>query len=114
MIELLKMEKLQLEILQNGMNGEGIAKKDGKVFFVPNAVSGDIIKAKIVKENKSFCNAEIDEIIKISEHRCLPECQYYGKCGGCNLQHIKYHEQLKIKTQNVQKLFDKNHLNYKV
>ena len=48
MIELLKMEKLQLEILQNGMNGEGIAKKDGKVFFVPNAVSGDIIKAKIV------------------------------------------------------------------
>ena len=108
------MEKLQLEIIQNGMNGEGIAKVDGKVFFVSNAVVGDVIVANVVKENKNFNIAEIEQITKPSDCRCIPPCPYYGKCGGCNLQHIKYEEQLKIKTQNVQNLFDKNKLDFKV
>lgn len=106
------MEKLHLEIIQNGMNGEGVAKRDGKVFFVPDAVCGDVIVASVVKENKNFNVAKIDSIITPSVDRCNPLCEYYYQCGGCNLQHIKYEKQLTIKTQNIQNLFDKNKLNY--
>lgn len=112
MLKSKNMEKLHLEIIQNGMNGEGVAKKDGKVFFVPNAVCGDVIQASVVKENKNFNIAQIDSIITPSDDRCTPLCEYYYLCGGCNLQHIKYEKQLAIKTQNIQNLFDKNKLNY--
>lgn len=114
MIKSFLMEKLQLNIIQNGMNGEGVAKSNGKVFFVSDAVVGDVIVANVVKENKNFNIAKLEEILEPSEHRCIPPCPYYGKCGGCNLQHIKYEKQLDIKTENVQNLFDKNKLNFNI
>lgn len=108
------MENLKLEIISNGMNGEGIAKHDGKVFFVENAVEGDLVLVKETKSNKNFSNAKIEKIELASKFRCNPKCGYYGKCGGCNLQHIEYLKQLEIKTQNVQNLFNKQKLNVKV
>ena len=105
---------MELEITQNGMNGEGVAKINGKVYFVHGAVMGDRVTAKVIKENKNFCIAEINEILKFSCFRSVPKCKYFGICGGCNLQHIEYKKQLQIKTQNVQNLFDKNKLNFKI
>ena len=105
---------VELQIIQNGMNGEGIAKADGKVFFVDGAIAGDVVIAEIVKENKNFTIAKLKEIVKSSQYRSEPICPYYGKCGGCNLQHIDYKKQLEIKTQNIQNLFDKTKLNFKV
>ena len=104
------MEK-ELLIVANGMNGEGIARCDGKVFFIDGAVKGDIVIVDVIKENRSFTTAKVKEYIKKSEHRCDPKCEYYGSCGGCNLMHINYDKQLEIKTQNVQNLADKSKLN---
>lgn len=107
------MEK-ELLIISNGMNGEGIARCDGKVFFIDSAVEGDIVTVELVKENKNFTMANVKSILEKSEHRCDPKCEYYGACGGCNLMHINYDKQLAIKTQNVQNLIDKSKLNVKV
>lgn len=108
---ILRMKKVELDIVSNGMNGEGIARNNGKVYFVNGAIKGERVTANIIKENKNFGYAKIENILNKSEFRSTPRCKYYGVCGGCNLQHIKYEKQLEIKTQNVQNLFDKHKLN---
>lgn len=108
------MEKVELDIVSNGMNGEGIARYNGKVYFVDGAIQGERVIANVIKENKNFGYAQMENILNKSEFRCTPRCKYYGICGGCNLQHIKYEKQLEIKTQNVQNLFDKRKLNANV
>lgn len=82
--------------------GFGIARVDGKTVFIPGGAPGDVVTIKIVKSKKTFAFGEIVEITKKSELREKPRCPYYGKCGGCQLQHIKYPEQIKIKHQFLQ------------
>lgn len=108
------MENIELDIISNGMNGEGIARYNGKVYFVDGVIIGEKVVAKVVKENKNFCYAQVETLLTKSENRCQPKCEYYQFCGGCNLQHIKYEKQLDIKTQNVQNLFNKHKLNANV
>lgn len=108
------MEKVELDIVSNGMDGEGIARKDGKVFFIDGAIEGEKVLAIITKENKNFSTAKLDQILEKSQFRCKPECKFFDKCGGCNLQHMAYKKQLKIKRQNVQNLFNKLNLKYEV
>lgn len=108
------MENNIVQIISNGMEGEGIAKCENKVIFVDGGVIEDQVEIEITKSQKSFSRAKITNIIKPSKHRCEPTCKYFGECGGCNLQHINYDMQLQIKTQNVQNLFDKSKLNFKV
>jgi len=102
------MEKFELNITSNGMDGEGIAKKDGIVFFVDDAVAGDSVVAEITKKTSKFYRAKIDTVLKPSTNRIKAPCPYYYECGGCKLQHINYDYQLKIKQQNIQNLLDKN------
>ncbi|MBE7074899.1 MAG: 23S rRNA (uracil(1939)-C(5))-methyltransferase RlmD [Clostridiales bacterium] len=108
------MEDIELSVHANGMNGEGIARYNGKVVFVDGALAGEIVIAKVIKENKNFINAKLVKILKQSEYRCTPKCQYFNNCGGCDLQHLEYKKQLELKAQNVQNLFDKTTLNFKV
>lgn len=108
------MENVELTIVSNGMNGEGIARENGKVFFVDGAVEGDVACVQVLKQNKNFNTAKLQKIVTPSVHRVEPKCKYFGVCGGCSLQHINYQQQLKIKTQNVQNLFNKQKLNVNV
>ncbi len=78
-------------------NGYGLAKKGGKIFFIDNVLPGETVKVRERKRKKNFSFAESLEIIKESGDRITPPCKYYGECGGCNFQHIKYSCQLKIK-----------------
>lgn len=104
------MEKIKLQITGNGMDFEGISRYDGKVYFVENAVEGDVLFVTELKNNKNFVKAKIENVEVYSAHRCNPKCKHFEVCGGCNAQHISYDKQLQIKTQNVQNLFDKQKL----
>ena len=108
------MENYEFYIDSNGMNGEGISRLNGKVYFINGAIEGEKVIAKVVKENKNFGYAQTEKMLTKSDYRCEPKCKYYGICGGCNMQHIKYEKQLEIKTQNVQNLFNKHKLNASV
>ena len=81
---------LELKIEKLSNSGEGIARKDGFVVFVENALPDDIVKAEIYKQNKNFAKARIIEIIKPSEGRTKPFCALYNACGACSLQHATY------------------------
>lgn len=95
------METQQFEILSVGINGEGVAKHNGKPLFVPFALDGDVAKVETQNSKKNFENGKLVEIEKASKNRVAPRCPYYGKCGGCCLQHSNYNHQKEIKTQIV-------------
>ena len=106
-IEIKKNQEYIVDIIDNGYEGEGIAKINDFTIFIPNAIKGEKIKILIVKVLSSYAYGKILEILKKSELRQISDCSAYKRCGGCNLRHIKYEETLKIKQKNVQNLVNK-------
>lgn len=102
-----KNEEYEVEIIDNGYNGEGIAKIDGFTVFVPNAIKGEVVRILIVKVLSSHAFGKILEIEKKSEFRQGIDCATYKRCGGCDLRHIKYEQTLKMKQNAVQALVNK-------
>ena len=82
--------------------GYGIAKYDGFVIFVENAVPKDEIKIELTKKNKNFAYAKIKEILSPSPHRIEPLCPMQKICGACQIQFIDYDYQLKLKKEIVE------------
>ena len=91
-----------VDILDNGFEGEGIAKIDDFTIFIPNAIKGEKIKILIVKVLSSYAFGKIIEIIIPSEYRVKNDCDTYKRCGGCNLRHVQYKQTLTMKQAMVQ------------
>ncbi len=106
-MEIKKNEEYVVDIIDYGADGEGIAKINGYTIFVIGGIKGEACKIHILKALKTHAFAKIVEIVKVSENRVLSDCETYGKCGGCDLRHIKYEETLKIKQEKVQNLVNK-------
>lgn len=96
-----KNETYDVEILDLGNNGEGVGKIDGFTIFVEGGIPKDLLIVKIVKVNKNFGFGKIMEIIKPSEYRKTPDCKYFPRCGGCQLQHMDYDAQVDFKSKKV-------------
>ena len=103
-----KNKEYVVDIVDNGFEGEGIAKIDGFTIFIPNAIKGEKIRILIVKVLSSHAFGKIIEIIEKSEHRIEEDCTTYKRCGGCNLRHIDYEETLNMKQRAVQNLVNKS------
>jgi 23S rRNA (uracil1939-C5)-methyltransferase len=95
-------ETLEVEIEKLSFGGDGIARKDGLVYFVPLSAPGDILKVQTTEKKKNFARAEIIEILKPGPSRIAAPCPYFGRCGGCAWQHITYEEQLRQKQLIIQ------------
>lgn len=89
---------LQLTGMAHG--GSAIGKHEGRAIFVPYGAPGDLVTVRITEDKGRFARAEIVEVNVPSEDRVTPRCPYFGpeKCGGCQLQHISYEAQLRLKT----------------
>ncbi len=98
---------LLLTIKRMGINGEGIGYYKRKAIFVPMAITGEIVEVKITEDLEKYAYGEVTKYKKMSEHRVKPRCEYYGRCGGCQMQHIDYNYQLEIKRDLVKEAFDK-------
>lgn len=81
--------------------GYGVARINGQAVFVPNSILGETHRIILIKITSSYIIGKSLEIIEISPHRTNPKCQYFGKCGGCHLQHMSYDEQLRFKKLKV-------------
>ena len=106
-MEIKKNQEYIVDIIDNGYEGEGIAKIDNFTIFIPGAIKGEKVKIIIVKVLSSHAFGKMIEIIKPSEARQESDCKTYKRCGGCNLRHIKYEETLKMKQNAVQSLVNK-------
>ena len=106
-MEIRKNQEYIVDIIDNGYEGEGIAKIDTFTIFIPGAIKGEKVKIIIVKVLSSHAFGKIIEIMEPSKDRQEPDCKTYKRCGGCNLRHIKYEETLKMKLNAVQSLVNK-------
>ena len=100
-MEYRKNDMVTLDIVDCGMNGEGIGKADGFTVFVKDAVIGDRITAKIMKAKKNYGYGRLMEILTPSPDRIKPVCPSARQCGGCQLQALSYKKQLAFKEAKV-------------
>jgi 23S rRNA (uracil1939-C5)-methyltransferase len=90
-----------VEIIDAAAEGVAIARIDGKVLFVKNAVPGDIAHVQLTKKRSAFLEGIAKEIISYSEKRAEPFCSHFGVCGGCKWQNMEYEHQLFYKQKQV-------------
>ncbi len=102
-----KNDEIIVTIQNLGANGEGVAIVDGYPIFVPNALTNEQVKIKILKPLKNFAYAKLLEVITPSPDRVQPVCLVFTKCGGCQLQHLNYLKQLEFKQNLVETNFKK-------
>ena len=94
--------ELKIEALSN--LGAGIAKPKGWVVFVPFALPGERIRAKVWRNETNCTHADLVEILEPSPDRIEPHCPHFATCGGCQYQHLPYEKQLEWKTRQVGEL----------
>src|SRR5258706_9313621 len=81
--------------------GEGVARVDDFVVFVPFVLVGEEVEVEMTEVKKRFARARLLKILHPSPQRVGPACRYFGQCGGCQYQHIDYPAQLQIKHRQI-------------
>lgn len=94
-------DKLVVEIIDIGVNGEGVAKQSDFIIFVPYTLVGETVEVEIYKTKNNIAFANAIKIIKTSPERITPICPVYTICGGCDYQHTNYQHQFELKTKAV-------------
>ena len=88
---------MRVEIERLAYGGSGIARKDGKVYFVKGGLPNDIVDIKVTNDKGKFAEAVIESIVEPSRERVEPPCRVFHICGGCQLQNLSYPAQLREK-----------------
>ena len=97
------MSTTTLKIERPAYNGVSIARYDEKIVMVRGPVlPGETVEAVIESEKKDYLTASVIQVIEPSPDRIDPVCKYFGKCGGCNYQHIPYPIQVSMKEEILQ------------
>lgn len=97
-----KNQEYTLKIETISSSGDGVARLNGMAVFVPLTAAGDTVRAEITDVQKRYARARLVEIIEPSPDRRDADCPVYGHCGGCQLRHISYEAQLRVKTATVE------------
>ncbi|MEX1377823.1 MAG: 23S rRNA (uracil(1939)-C(5))-methyltransferase RlmD [Eubacteriales bacterium] len=106
-------QTIKTHIVSINAQGQGVAKVEGYVVFVNNALPGEDCTIRITKVLTKYAHAKVLARENYSKLRVEPKCAHYDKCGGCQLQHIGYKGQLLLKQKNVIDAFNKSRLDVK-
>jgi len=107
-----KGDFLDLNIESYAFEGKGLARVPGEdgqnfVVFVNGSYPGDKVKVQIRKKKRSYAEAKIEKILVPSKDRIDAKCSYFGTCGGCKQQDLKYSVQVKYKEEQVRDVFER-------
>lgn len=94
-------QEVDLSVQRLGINGEGVGCWNGYTIFVEGLLPGEIAKVQLTEKRKNFGRARLVQSQKTSPFRIAPACPLFGKCGGCQLMHLDYKEQLQAKRQRI-------------
>ena len=97
------------EVTLDGMahGGDAVGRYQGKAVFVPLAIPGETVRVEVLDERSRFLRARLLEVSEPAPERVVPPCPFFGRCGGCNWQHIAYDAQLRFKRQIVRSLLQR-------
>ena len=101
---------MEVKIVEIDHKGNGIARIDNKIVFIPKCIIGDLVDIDIVKSHKKYDEGRVRNVIEFSEDRIESLCPYYELCGGCNISTLNYSKQLEYKKNKVINIF-KRYLN---
>ncbi len=79
--------------------GRGLAHHRGQVVFLFGAVPGELVRARVTERRPSYLRADVEEVLAPAPGRVDPPCPLFGECGGCQLQHLEYPQQLAVKRE---------------
>jgi len=100
-------DKLTLTIGDLAFGGEGVARLEDFVIFVPFVAVGEVVEAEVTEVKKQFARARLLRVLQRSPERVEPACRYFGQCGGCQYQHLNYAIQLQVKHKQIADLFQR-------
>ncbi|MFZ2348503.1 MAG: TRAM domain-containing protein, partial [Lactococcus chungangensis] len=100
-------QKIPLKIKKIGINGEGVGNFKGTTVFVPGALKGEDLYAEITQVERNFAIAKVLKLNKKSPHRVVPMCDIYKQCGGCQIMHLAYPQQLLFKQDVLRQALQK-------
>ena len=100
-------QEVLITIKRLGINGEGIGYYKRLAIFVDGAIPGEEIEVVITDVQEGYSKARIKKIKKASPNRIKPDCPYFDRCGGCQIQHINYETQLKEKHDMIYRAFER-------
>src|SRR5690625_962711 len=92
----------ELEITAQDSEGRGVGRLDGKVVFVEGAVIGERVAVRIRRKRPNYDIAEVTKVLRASALRVTPPCPYFGRCGGCAIQHIEPSAQVALKQRALE------------
>ncbi|HVV73363.1 MAG TPA: class I SAM-dependent RNA methyltransferase [Verrucomicrobiae bacterium] len=99
--------KLTLTICDLAFGGEGVARVEDFVVFVPFVALNEVVEAELTEVKKHFARARLLRVVAPAPERVQPPCPYFGECGGCQYQHLDYPAQLQLKHKQVCDLFER-------
>ena len=82
--------------------GDGVARHDGQVVFVPFTAPGEVVRVVLAERHKTFARAKLLEVVAPSPDRIEPPCPLFGACGGCATQHLAYPAETRIKMGQIE------------
>lgn len=100
-------EMLTLNISRLDQNGCGVAQQGKKPIFIEGALPNENVTVQIVEQKNKYARAKLINVVDANEHRITPECEHFYQCGGCNLQHLQYEQQISYKESKVKQLFSR-------
>lgn len=102
-----KDQEVLITIKRIGINGEGIGYYKKKAVFVDGVIPPEEVVVRITDVKNNYVKAEVVRIKVKAAKRVKPFCKHYGDCGGCQLQHVDYEEQLELKTEMLRQAIDR-------
>ena len=99
--QLRKNQEFTLAIEDLNEDGAGVGRLDGYIWFVKDAVIGDVVRARAMKMKKNYGFARLMEVLTPSPDRTEPPCPAARPCGGCQLQAMRYEAQLRFKERKI-------------
>ena len=100
-------QKLNVSIEDIAFGGEGVARVQDFVLFVPFVLTGEEVEIEVTEVKKRFARARLLKVIKPAPERVTPLCPYFGECGGCQYQHMAYPLQLEFKRKQIAALLQR-------
>lgn len=100
-------QQLSVRIEDLAFGGEGVARADGLVVFVPFVAVGETVEVEITECKPNFARARLLRVLEPSPDRVAPACAHFGRCGGCQYQHLRYEVQLRVKQKQVADLMQR-------